>query len=184
MFGIQVRRWGTAGTMVATLLLALSCGEPRATAPKPTSSQSKNPGTNLLECPSDQTTTTSSIVGLLGGVVQLGATSISIPAGALLAPTPIRVTIPASTYMEIDVTALDVVTAVPLQSFLFQQPVSITIDYSRCNRNNINSETLHVWHIDPVTHELLEEMGGVVDDKDSRHITFTTGHLSGYAVAD
>ena len=111
--------------MVAMLLLALSCGEPRATAPEPTSSQSKNPGTNLLECPTDQTTTTSSIVGLLGGVVQLGATSISIPAGALLAPTPIRVTIPASTYMEIDVTALDVVTGVPLQFQIDRVPVQV-----------------------------------------------------------
>src|SRR6266480_2861690 len=183
MFGIQVRRFGSAGTMVATLLLALSCGEPRATAPKPTSSETKNPGTNLLECPTDQTADTFGTVNLLGGLVQLGATSISVPAGAVLGPTLIHLTVPASTYMEIDVSAVDVLTGIPFP-LQFQQPVSITIDYSRCNRNNIDSEILHVWHIDPATHELLEEMGGVVDDKLSRHITFVTGHLSGYAIAD
>ena len=111
-------------------------------------------------------------------MVDVGATAISVPAGALTVPQLIQVTVPASNYMEIDVTA------VGFESFLFQQPVSITIDYSRCTRSNIDSQTLHVWHIDPVTHDLLEEMGGVVDDKISRHITFTTGHLSGYAVAN
>jgi hypothetical protein len=171
-------RWGNAGTIAAALLLAISCGEPRATAPKTGSSQDQLPGTNLLECPTNETATTSAIVGLLGGSVQLGATGISIPAGALTVPQLFQVTVPASNYMEIDVSA------VGFQSFLFQQPVSITIDYSRCNRSNIDNQTLHVWHIDPLTHQLLEEMGGVVDDKISQHITFTTDHLSGYAVAN
>jgi hypothetical protein len=109
--------------------------------------------------------------------VNLGVTGITIPAGVLTVPTLFQVTVPASNYMEIDVSA------VGFQSFLFQQPVTITIDYSRCNRNDINQETLHVYHIDPVTKQLLEDMGGV-DDKLSRRITFTTSHLSGYAVAD
>lgn len=178
MIEIQLRRWGVVATMAATLLLAVSCGEHRATAPETKASQDQNPGTNLLECPTNQTATNSALVGLLGGVVEVGATAISVPAGALTVPQLIQVTVPASNYMEIDVTA------VGFDSFLFQQPVSITIDYSRCTRSNIDSQTLHVWHIDPVTHDLLEEMGGVVDDKISHHITFTTGHLSGYAVAN
>ena len=79
--------------------------------------------------------------------------------------------------MEIDVSA------VGFTSFLFQQPVTITIDYSRCNRNNLDPQTLQVWHIDPLTHQMLENMGGVVDTA-TQQITFTTGHLSGYAVAN
>jgi hypothetical protein len=116
-------------------------------------------------------------VGLLGGTVQIGATNISIPSGALTAPTLISVTVPASPYMEIDVSA------VGFTSFLFQKPVSVTIVYSRCNRSDIDQQPLHVWHIDPVTKQLLEDMGGS-DDKTARRITFTTGHLSGYAVAN
>jgi len=77
--------------------------------------------------------------------------------------------------MEISVQAGDFL------SFLFNQPVSITIDYSRCNRTDIDNLALTVWHIDPVTNQLLENMGGV-DDKTQRTITFTTSHLSTYAV--
>ena len=177
MLGLQVRLWGIAGVIVATSLLATSCGEQRATAPKAASEQTQLPGTNILECPTNQTTTASAVVGSLGGIVQVGATSISIPAGAISLPTLIQVTVPASNYMEIDVSA------VGFDSFVFQQPVSITIDYSRCNRSNIDQTTLHVWHIDPATHDLLEDMGGV-DDKVAQHISFSTGHLSGYAVAN
>lgn len=162
---------------LAALSLAISCGEGRATAPGSSSSRTENSGPSLVECPTSESVTSSALVGLLGGTVQVGATSISIPSGALTAPTLIQVTVPASRYMEIDVTA------VGFTSFLFQKPVSVTIDYSRCNRDDIDQQTLHVWHIDPATKQLLDDMGGS-DDKTTRHITFTTGHLSGYAVAN
>ena len=41
---------------------------------------------------------------------------------------------------------------------------------------------LSVWHIDVTTKALLENMGGV-NDTVARKITFSTPHLSGYAVA-
>ena len=157
--------------------MGLSCGEPRATAPGTSTLRSDGSSPALVECPSNQTTTASAVVGVLGGVVTVGGTSITIPNGALTAPTLLQVTVPASRFMEIDVTA------VGFTSFLFQQPVSVTIDYSRCSRSDVDQQTLHVWHIDPNTKQLLEDMGGV-DDKASRRITFSTGHLSGYAVAN
>lgn len=157
--------------------MGLSCGEPRATAPESSAQRGGNSSPSLIECPSTETSTTSAVVGLLGGVIQLGGTSITIPSGALATPTLLQVTIPASRYMEIDVTA------VGFTSFLFQQPVSVTIDYSRCTRSDLDQQTLHVWHIDPVTKQLLDDMGGT-DDKASKRITFSTGHLSGYAVAN
>jgi hypothetical protein len=173
----EVRRSAKVGIAVATLLLATSCGEHRATAPGISPLRSEGPSASLVECPTNQTTSTSGLVDLLGGTVELGETGIAIPPGALAAPTLIQVTVPSSRFMEIDVSA------VGFQSFLFQQPVTITIDYSRCNRNDIDQQTLHVWHIDPATKELLEDMGGT-DDKVAHRITFTTGHLSGYAVAN
>jgi hypothetical protein len=108
--------------------------------------------------------------------VTLGGTSIQIPAGALLTATTLTLTVPASQYMEIEVKAND------LTSFLFQQPVSITIDYSRCGAAEASKTPLSVWHIDAQSKQLLENMGGV-DNKTTHTITFTTGHLSGYAVA-
>ena len=177
---VRVRGISRAGELciaVTALLVATSCGEQRATAPNPASSLSKDAGPSLLQCPTNQTTFTTGLVDALGGSVFLGATGITLPAGALTTPTLLRVTVPASTYMEIDVSA------VGFPTFLFQQPVTITIDYSRCNRTDIDQKVLHVYHIDPLTKQLLEDMGGI-DDKASQQITFTTGHLSGYAVAD
>ena len=161
----------------ALVFMGVSCGEQRATAPGTSTSRSDGTSPSLIECPSNETTTTSAIVGLLGGVIQLGGTSVTIPSGALTTPTLLQVSIPASRFMEIDVTA------VGFTSCVFQQPISVTIDYSRCARSDLDQQTLHVWHIDPVTKQLLEDMGGT-DDKASRRITFSTGHLSGYAVAN
>lgn len=107
--------------------------------------------------------------------MSLGGSSITIPSGALSVPTLITLTLPAGQYMELDVQA-DAFT-----SFLFNQPVSVTIDYSRCNRN-LSSDTLTVWNIDEQTKALLQNMGGVTDTT-AQTITFSTGHLSGYAVA-
>ena len=158
------------------LLLGTSCGEHRATAVPGPDSNAQRTSPSLVECPSNNTVSTQALVGLLGGTVTLGGTKISIPAGALTLPTLITVTVPASQYMEIDVRAND------LTSFLFQKEVTVTIDYSRCSRSDMDKAQLSVWHIDPQDHSLLENMGGT-DDKNARSITFTTGHLSGYAVA-
>ena len=173
----SIRSLKAISLTVAALAFGVSCGEQRATAPQAAASRSDESTPSLLECPTNQTLTTTTLVGLLGGTVQLGATSVTIPSGALTAPTLIQLTIPASRYMEIDVSA------VGFASFVFQQPVTVTIDYSRCTRSNIDQETLQVWHIDTTTKQLLENMGGT-DDKTSQSITFTTGHLSGYAVAN
>ena len=132
---------------------------------------------NLVECPTTEATSTTTTVTALGGVVSVGGTSVSIPAGALLVPTTITVSVPASQYMEIDVSAEGV------DHFLFELPVTVTLSYARCTRSNIDKEVLSVWYIDSATKELLELMGGV-DDKLARTVTFTTGHLSGYALAD
>lgn len=130
----------------------------------------------LLQCPATQTQTKSALITTLGATVSLGGTSVQVPAGALVAATTITLTVPASQYMEIAVQAND------LTSFLFQQPISITIDYSRCPTAEASKSPLSVWHIDTQSKQLLENMGGV-DNKTTHTITFTTGHLSGYAVA-
>lgn len=158
-------RGGFAATLA--FVSTLGCGEERATgtlAPR------------LLACSAAETRSTQDVVGVAGGTVQLGATAIRLPGGALAAPTLITLTIPASAYMEIEVQAEDFAT------FVFQQPVSITIDYSRCADAAIEGNALAVWQIDPVTKAFLERQVGT-DDRATRTITFTTDHLSGYAVA-
>ena len=151
------------------LLLGLSgcIGFPSEPPPPP-------PTTTLAVCPTDQTKSTSGLIGLLGGVLTLDGTSIRLSLASLLSPTTIALTIPASQYMEISATADG-------GSILFNRPVTITIDYSRCS-SEIQQKTLSVWHIDENTKALLENMGGD-DNKSTHRITFTTDHLSGYALA-
>jgi hypothetical protein len=131
----------------------------------------------LVKCPTNQSAATSAVVGPLGGTINLGATSVQIPAGALLDTVTVNVTEPASQFMEIDVSVEGV------EHFVFELPVVVTLSYARCSRSNIDQRPLSVWYIDSNTHELLEPMGGV-DDKLTRTITFVTPHFSGYAVAN
>ena len=168
----------TAALAVATAIIA-SCAEPVTSTLQPVETYlaHQSSGATLVECPVDQTTTASGLITPLGGVVSAGGTSISVPAGAVLVPTTITLTIPASNYMEIDIKADGA------EHFNFQLPVSISVDYSRCTRTNINKGPLSVWYIDSATKALLESMGGV-DDKAARKVTFSTDHLSGYAIAN
>lgn len=142
----------------------------------------QTPGTSgpiqprLIECPTNQTSTNSGLIGVLGGTVAAAGTSISVPAGAVLTGTLISVTVPASTYMEVEFTANDLLT------FLFLNTVTVTIDYSRCLRSVTDGKTLSVWLIDTNTKALILNMNGV-NDPAQRRMTFTTNHLSGYAIA-
>ena len=134
-------------------------------------------GPRLLSCPNYVPQVGTLIADpLLGGTLTLGGNTLSIPAGAVSSVTTFLVTIPVSQYAEVDVVADG------LTSFLFNTPVTITIDYSRCTNPKASTRTLEAWHINTVTNALLEDMNGT-DNKATRKVTFTTGHLSGYALA-
>ena len=134
-------------------------------------------GPKLLYCPNYLPRVGTLVADpLLGGTLTLSGTKVTIPAGAVSSVTTFLVTIPASQYMEVDVAAQG------LTSFLFNTPVTISIDYSRCNSPKADNRVLEAWHINTVTNALLEDMNGT-DDKVARKVTFTTGHLSGYALA-
>jgi hypothetical protein len=131
---------------------------------------------SLVECPTNQTQQASATITILGGSVTVGGTRVEIPFGAVLLPVKLTLTVPASNYMEIDVTAND------LEHFEFEKPVTVILDYSRCARGNIEKGPLSAWYINE-SNEPLENMNGI-DDKVARTIRFMTGHLSGYAIAN
>ena len=173
--------------IVASAAALVACGEPASsTSPAATlasatggdtSDHRSANATSLLSCPVDTSATTSATIGLQGGTISLGGSSVTIPAGALLGDEVVELTIPAGHFMEVDLSVNGG------QSIVFQLPVTATIDYSRCGRSSETLKPLTVWHIDEHTKALLENMGGV-DDKLLQQITFTTGHFSGYAVAN
>jgi hypothetical protein len=163
---------------IATLVTVAACAADSITSAERAASVRlalKEP--SLLQCPVNATTSSTATVGPLGGSVDLGDTRIQIPAGALLSDATVTVTMPQSPFMEVDIS----VEGVP--HFVFELPVIVTLSYARCSRNNISTSPLSVWYIDSGTKEMLEPMGGI-DNKLLRTITFTTGHLSGYAVAN
>ena len=183
MKALQVLRLVVAASAAALV----ACGEPASsTSPVATTASAKGGdsaahrsanGTNLLECPIDTSASTSSVIGINGGTVSLGGTSVTIPAGALLTNEVVELTIPAGHYMEVDLSVNGG------QHIVFELPVTATIDYSRCGRTSATLKPLTVWNIDEQTKALIQNMGGI-DDKLLEQITFSTPHFSGYAVAN
>lgn len=131
----------------------------------------------LISCPTTSTESVTQRIGLSGGVLAIGGTRVVIPLGAVLSPEDFTLTIPESPYAEIRVRTGTA------EHYLFQRPVLMSIDYSRCATPALDQHALSVWNIDPDSKALLEQMTSV-DLKLTHTITFTTIHLSGYAVAD
>lgn len=166
-------------TLMALAAAFTACSEPPS-APSETALTllPDRKKSELIECPTDVTQSASALLGVLGGDVFVGGNLVSVPEGALppLGLALVTITAPASKYVEIEVRVNE------LPHFTFESPVTITIDYSRCTRSNVDREPLQAWYIDAVTKVPLDDMGGV-DDKVARTVTFTTDHFSGYAVA-
>ena len=175
------------GSVIIVALLAVGSCRDLPTAPTTPPPQAQDPSKllglwggsstpKLLVCPASETQTTSALLGTDGGTLSLGGTSVKIPLGALTGETTVEVTIPAGQYMEVDLTVNGG------QHINFLQPVTVTIDYSRCNPWLTLLKPLSVWNIDPTTKALLENEGGL-DIKLLQRITFITSHFSGFAIA-
>jgi hypothetical protein len=183
MFSVGALRPMRRALVAAALAVLAACADRTPTEPvNPASGgsldglSSSNP--KLVECPTDERLTTGGPITALGGTLAIGGTSVFFPAGAVLAETDFELTIPASRYVEVEINAKG------FEHFVFEPgfPAVVTIDYSRCNRSDILVKPLSVWYIDSETKELKYDVGGV-DNKLTRSITFTTPHLSGYAIA-
>lgn len=176
--GEVVMHVAKTGKMILLAALVAACAEPTAsTMAHREGAALVSSSPVLVECPTDVSTEASALITPLGGVVTAGGASISVPAGAVLVPTTITVKVPASQYMEVDITADGAA------HFTFQSPVTVSVSYARCTRSDINKTPLSIWYIDSATKALLANMGGT-DDKSARTVTFSTDHLSGYALAN
>lgn len=173
-------RRSTFLTALAVVLLALPGCRERGTPASPDSGNllGFGSGTTLIACPNNtEQTTTALIDPLLGGVLSVQDASITIPPGALSLPTVITLTVPVTPYARVDITALDV------EHLLFNKPVTVTIDYDRCERPALDSMSLDAWYLSPLLGTPIEKMPST-DDKSVHVVTFTTGHLSSYALAE
>lgn len=168
----------TATAVLITFAVVAGCAEGRSELPlEPATLDLASASSTLLECPVNETRSATDTVGILGGTVALDGHAITLPSGAVALPTVLTLTAPAGQYVELEIQAND------QDSFQFQEPVTIQISYDRCTRNNIPSDPLTAWHIDEDTKALLEHMGGS-DDKEARNVTFSSDHLSAFAIAN
>ncbi|HEX2206894.1 MAG TPA: hypothetical protein VHG93_04375 [Longimicrobium sp.] len=174
-----VRTWLRSAALSLSVLAAASCTDAPAaggiTAPEGALA-SNSSGPTPLECPVDSTVSASGLVGPLGGVVGVGGHQLVIPPLAVLLPTQFTVTVPASQYVRVDVTAGNG------QHFQFRKPVTLTLSYARCTRSDIDKENLRIYYVDD-NNAILEDLGGT-DDKNARTVTTGTDHLSGYLIGE
>ena len=155
---------------------AISAPEAQASAARASVSTTSS-ASSYLSCPSKQTFTASKVIGPRGGIVAVNGSALAIPPGAVPTPTRFTFTVPASDIMQIEAHAEGV------EHYIFQRPVIITIDYSRCASSVDQLGSFSAWYIDTPTRNALSWMGGV-DDRLSHRLFFATGHLSGYAVSE
>lgn len=171
-----------AALALAGALLAAGCDAPGAAlAPAAPTAATAEPVRSvaaatprLLACAEATPRATSGLVGLLGGVLDLGATRVEFPLASVLDLRRFSLAVRPGPHAVVDVHAEG------LASFLFARPVTVTIDLSHCP--DVGGP-LTVWHVDEATGAFLENMGGVTDPV-RRTITFRTPHLSIYAVAN
>jgi hypothetical protein len=166
-----------AALIGAAALLALSCREPAApqAPPLPASPQASLLGllnfTGLLRCsplPSDSVTQT---VGPAGGVINVGAHSLSIPAGALDSSVTITAVAPSDSVNRIQFQP---------QGLVFNQAASLTMSYANCNPMTSLLSRRITYTDDLLT--ILEYLVSV-DDRSSRTVTGDLHHFSDYALA-
>ncbi len=171
------RTWPRSAALSLAVLVAASCTDGPAaggiTAPQGALA-AHSTGPTLLECPVETSSSASSVIGPLGGVVSVGGHQLVVPPLAVPIPTQFTVTVPASQYVRVDITAGNG------QHYQFQKPVSITLSYARCSRSNIEKESLRIFYVDD-GNAILQDMGGT-DDKAARTVTTGTDHLSGYVI--
>lgn len=177
-----------AAGLIIALGMTGSCGD-GPTAPSPPSALEPSAsadtaslfglfGPRPLYCPTSETRTTTSVLDGVGGLLSVAGTTVLVPAGALLGPTTITLTVPASQYMEIDVSVEGT------EHFLFELPITVTVSYAHCSLGLLSRIfPLSAWHWDPATRKFLERMPSL-DNKVTRTVTFTTPHLSGYIIAN
>ena len=174
-------RW----TMVRRLFLLLAlaagltaCSEPTTGPSIDASEQSLNEvrAPALIECGVAERDFAWTLLGRLGGLLSLDGHQVVVPLGALDRLAFMTLRQPASSFVEVEVRVNG------RQHFEFAKPVTVVLDYSRCEPSSIGPGPLTVWQIDPVTKGFIQDMHGV-DDRAAQRISFTTDHFSGYAVA-
>lgn len=169
---------GRAVLAIPGVALLLSCGEfDRNTRPtaEPTSPADRSvSGVRFLDCPGSTAALARAKVGSAGGKLKADGHQISIPAGAVPAEQEFTIEVRATSHLQVDFRADG------HEEYAFQEPVTLTLSYESCGIGSV-ADPLRVYHVDPTTSEILEDLGGTHDPA-ARTVSAQTDHLSDYAV--
>jgi len=110
-----------------------------------------------------------------GGTVSLGGHSVYFPPGAVLEPVEVKLTVPASPYVEVDIQVNG------QEHYQLARPVLATLSYERCEQASLRGGSLSAWYMDGRTRRLVERMGSL-HDRANRSVSFVTNHFSGYVL--
>lgn len=127
----------------------------------------------LLWCPTREGAEAKGVIGPSGGTISVRGHSVTLPPGAVDVPTEIRLKVPTSDYLEIELRA-DVER--------FANSVSVTVSYQRCNDPSLQDRTLTAWHIDERTGDAA--LLGGANDPSLQTVTFIADRFSIFALAN
>jgi hypothetical protein len=162
-----------------TLVAAQSCGEPSGVssrAPKPEAFLFPilEPAVHfvgLLTCAPLPTASVTQTVGPLGGVINVGPHTLSIPPGALLSDVSITAVAPSDSVNRV------VFEPAGLE---FEEPASLTMAYGNCKQAIVPFPKRIAYTDDLLV--ILEYIQSV-DDQQTQRVTGRLDHFSSYAAA-
>jgi hypothetical protein len=143
----------------------------------------------LLECPTDVGVAATDTIDVLGGTLKVvdsvgGTHEVVFPDNAVSTATVFTLAVPAAQYMEVRVTARDLLTGEE-QSITFPtdaQP-TLAISYKRCTRSDVLNKELFLFNIDEATNAVLEGPFGTKEgNPDDPRVEGKVPHFSDYAV--
>lgn len=127
----------------------------------------------LLACPTTTSAAGEAVIDASGGTLMVAGHGLYVPPGAVKKPTRFTLSVPASSVLEVDISAEG------KREYRFKSPVMVRLSYARCP--SVPADLVG-WWIEGGAKGKRGEMPSV-DDRSTQSLWITTDHLSGYAIA-
>lgn len=173
------------------LALVAACADQEPIQPITSSAPSLSSGSSsvLVECDATTSVSATDTISVLGGTIQVtdaagGTHAVTFPENAVATATVFEFSVPASKYVEVDVTAKDLLSGEPIEiAFPADAQPTLAISYRRCTRADICNKDLGIFNIDGATKAILEgPFGGKEGNVSDPRVVGQVPHFSAYAV--
>ena len=158
--------------LAVSTVLVLSCERSPLDLTPGTAPQIRLLGTSLLTCTPLTPDSASQAIGPLGGTIQVGPHTFTVPAGALDSTVTITAVMPADTINRV---------VFEPTGLVFNQPASLTMSYANCPSLPLPQIPRVIAQVDDSLNilDLLKSVG----NPPTQTVTAQVPHFSDYAVA-